>query len=52
MRKEIERANFSRLCCFIFYVTYFFFDFIEETTIFLVFIQTFFESYGSSLFLE
>ena len=49
MRKE--RKYLPRLCCFNFYVKYFVL-FHGRNSYFLVFIQTFFESYGSSLFLE
>ena len=52
MRKEIELANIYGACVVLIFMLNILFYFMEETAIFLVFIQTFSESYGSSLFLE
>ena len=52
MRKEIEQANFYHACVVLIFMLNILFYFTAETAIFLVFMQTFFESYGSSSFLE
>ena len=52
MRKEIEQANIYHACIVLIFMLNILFYFMVETAIFLVFIETFFESYGSSLFLE
>ena len=52
MRKEIEQANIYHACVVLLFMLNVLFYFMAEKTIFLVFIQTLFESSGSSSFLE
>ena len=46
MRKEIEQASIYHACVVLVFMLNILFYFMTETAIFLIFIQTIFESYG------